>query len=264
MVERQPHVANVERLYINSINDGTDTLNLYDVSGLAHFELYRAIALAGFPKLKVTQADLTNDIANQIACSQPSPLDPFDSDYIWSSSDTASHIAGLSVMAKELSFLGIVPPSSGNDCVLTGDASDSYETDSRRWLANEFGANAWGSSFIIGVGSTFTDCPQHQVANLVGSLTGGSPVLDGAVVEGPTSAPLCTTTSKCSLPNMKACLPGGGDPFAKFDGETADKPEALYEDNVLSYTTTEPAIDLTATSMLMYSWRIAGASSGAP
>ena len=27
----------------------TDTLNLYDVSGLAHFELYRALEMAGNP-----------------------------------------------------------------------------------------------------------------------------------------------------------------------------------------------------------------------
>src|SRR5207302_11489990 len=35
--------------YITGPNDATDTLNLYDVSGLAHFELYRAITLAGNP-----------------------------------------------------------------------------------------------------------------------------------------------------------------------------------------------------------------------
>jgi endoglucanase len=31
--------------YITGPNDAKDTLNLYDVSGLAHFELYRAMAL---------------------------------------------------------------------------------------------------------------------------------------------------------------------------------------------------------------------------
>jgi hypothetical protein len=35
--------------YITGPNDAADTLNLYDVSGLAHFELYRALALAGNP-----------------------------------------------------------------------------------------------------------------------------------------------------------------------------------------------------------------------
>jgi hypothetical protein len=34
---------------------------------------------------------------------------------------------------------------------------------------------------------------------------------------------------------------------------------AVYKDNVQSYSTDEPAIDLTATSFFMYAWRIAGA-----
>ena len=218
------------RAYIRGANDGRDTLNLYDVSGLAHFELHRAIGLAGFPALAVTQTELANDIARQIAAARPSPADPFDAGYVWSNGDSASHIAGLSVMADEYAFL-------------TGDGA--YDRDARRWLGNDFGANAWGSSFVVGVGSTFPHCPQHQVANLVGSLTGGAPALDGAVVEGPNSA-----ASSGRLAGMKACAVGT---FAAFDGNGA-----VYADRVQSYVTTEPAIDLTATSMLMYAWRIAG------
>jgi len=33
---------------------------------------------------------------------------------------------------------------------------------------------------------------------------------------------------------------------------------AVYQDNMQPYSTTEPAIDLTATSFLMWSWRLAG------
>ena len=225
--------------YINGPNDQTDTLNLYDVSGLAHFELYRAITLAGRPRLRVSQADLLGDLAGQIAASVAAARDPFGAGYNWSYGDTTSHLAGLSVMAKEYAWL-------------TGD--QRYETLSRRWLANVFGANAWGTSLIIGVGSTFPDCPQHQVANILGSLTGGAPVLNGAAVEGPNSA-----ASSGFLSGMRRCPPGGGDRFRAFNGRGA-----VYQDNVQSYTTTEPAIDLTTTSMLMYSWRIAGAPSGTP
>ena len=35
--------------YITGPNDAADTLNLYDVSGLAHYELHRAITQAGGP-----------------------------------------------------------------------------------------------------------------------------------------------------------------------------------------------------------------------
>jgi hypothetical protein len=41
---------------------------------------------------------------------------------------------------------------------------------------------------VIGEGSVFPRCPQHQVANLAGSLTGGRDVLVGAVVNGPNGA----------------------------------------------------------------------------
>ena len=53
-------------------------------------------------------------------------------------------------------------------------ASDAYGAYGRRWLANILGANAWGVSLIVGDGTTFPDCMQHQVANIVGS-TNGSP-----------------------------------------------------------------------------------------
>src|SRR5260370_30990902 len=66
---------------------------------------------------------------------------------------------------------------------LTAEAA--YAVYAQRWLANALGANAWGTSFIIGDGTTFPDCPQHQVANLVGSLDGTPPVLAGAGGQGP-------------------------------------------------------------------------------
>ena len=60
---------------------------------------------------------------------------------------------------------------------------------------------------------------------------------------------------------MKLCPANGVDRFAKFNGNDGDyNPDqyTYYQDNVQSYTTTEPAIDLTATSFLMWSWRMAG------
>jgi endoglucanase len=50
----------------------------------------------------------------------------------------------------------------------------------QRWLANILGTNSWGSSFIVGDGSTFPNCIQHQVANLAGALDGtkgGTPIM---------------------------------------------------------------------------------------
>jgi len=224
--------------YINGPNDGTDTLNLYDVSGLAHFELYRAITMAGNPPgLAVTQAQLLSDMARQMTNSLTSNAnDPFGFGFPWDSYDTISHGAGLAVMAAEYNYL-------------TGNST--YDLESRRWLANISGANAWGVTFTVGDGDTFPDCMQHQVANLVGSLNGQPPVLAGAVVEGPNSAP-----TSGLLTNMLKCPSGGGDIYRKFNGNGA-----VYKDNVQSYSTDEPAIDLTASSFLMYAWRISGGPS---
>jgi hypothetical protein len=50
---------------------------------------------------------------------------------------------------------------------------------------------------------------------------------------------------------MRPCPPGGGEEFAQFDNA------AVFADNVQSYTTVEPAIDLTASSMLAFAWQLA-------
>jgi endoglucanase len=232
--------ANWAHAYITGPNDATDTLNLYDVSGLAHFELYRAIDLAGNPPgLAVSKADLLNDLNKQITTSISQAKDPFGFGFAWKFGDSVSHGAGLSVMAAESNYLA---------------SNGGYATDSRRWLGNISGANAWGVTFTIGDGSTFPDCPQHQVANIVGSLNGGQPILSGAVVEGPNSG-----ASSGSLTGMQACPPGGGDIYKKFNASGN-----IYKDNVQSYTTDEPAIDLSATSFLMYAWRMSGGPSGPP
>jgi endoglucanase len=234
--------------YITKIyNAGyADTLNLYDVSGLAHFELYRALGVAGNPSgLAVTRQGIRNQLLQQVgdAITQAGN-DAWGFGDVWNS-DTTSHGAGISVMASEAYYL-------------TGDRY--YDTYSRRWLANILGANPWGSSFIVGDGSaTFPNCIQHQVANLAGALngtSGGVPVLWGAASEGPSYAATAGT-----LDGMILCPAGGGDAFKIFngnDGTYNSSQKAVYRDNVQSYSTTEPAIDLTSTSFLMWSWRISG------
>ena len=82
--------------YITGPSDAGDTLNFYDVTGLAHFELYRAIALAGNPAgLAVTQTDLLNDMAKAMANAISQANDPFGFGWPWGSYDTIAHGAGL-------------------------------------------------------------------------------------------------------------------------------------------------------------------------
>jgi endoglucanase len=230
-LDQAAHWANE---YITGPNDAADTLNLYDVSGLAHYELHGAISQAGDPAgLEVTKEALLADLKRQLDISvAQAETDPFGFGFAWAQWDTTTHGAGLSVMASEYDEL-------------TG--TDAYADYSGRWLANILGANAWGSSFIVGDGTTFPHCVQHQVANLTGSLDGSPPILLGAAVEGPNRH-----AAHGRVQHMLACPQGGGDRFARFNGE------AVFKDNVESYSTVEPAIDLTATSPLAFARQAAG------
>ncbi|MFI5287126.1 MAG: glycoside hydrolase family 9 protein [Candidatus Dormibacteria bacterium] len=218
--------------YITGPNDAADSLNLYDVSGLAHFDLYRAIEHAGDPSVEVTRAQLLADLGKQLdkAVTQSS-ADPFGFGFPWDTFDTTTHGAGLVVVASEFDHL-------------TGSAV--FARYDSRWLANILGANAWGTSLIVGDGSTFPDCMQHQVANLAGSLDGTPPVLAGAAVEGPNSFAATGVVA-----DMRTCPGNGVDRFAQFNSATA-----VFQDNVQSWSTDEPAIDLTAATPMAFAWQI--------
>jgi len=236
-----PLAATWAHAYITGPNDAADTLNLYDVSGLAHFELYRAIVLAGNPQgLAVSEAALLADLKKQLdkAVTQAGK-DPFGFGFPWNTYDTTSHGGGLVVMANEYDYL---------------TSSTAYAAYGNRWQSNVLGANAWGTSLIVGDGDTFPLCMQHQVTNLVPVPPNGPPFLLGAAVEGPNSA-----ASSGTLTGMVACPPNGVDQFKVFNGNGA-----VFKDNVQSYSTVEPAIDLTASSFLGFAWEIAGAPSGTP
>ena len=121
-LQQAAHWANA---YITGPEDAADTLNLYDVSGLAHYELHRAIGQAGNPAgLEVTQAALLADMKKALdgALAQAA-ADPFGFGFPWATWDTTSHGAGLSVMASEYNEL-------------SGTAT--YASFSGRWLATSW------------------------------------------------------------------------------------------------------------------------------
>jgi endoglucanase len=223
--------ANWANAYIIGPNDASDTLNLYDVSGLAHYELHRAITQAGNPGgLAVTQAQLVADLQKELNnATTQAGKDPFGFGIVWNNDDTTSKGAGVSVMASEYTFL-------------TGQ--NTYAKFSTRWLDNILGANAWGSSFIVGDGTSFPYCIQHQVANLMGHLDGTAPVLKGAVVEGPNAK-----GTSGNLSGMKACN-DTATRYTPFNGNGS-----VFVDWVESFNTAEPTIDLTASSPLAFAWQ---------
>jgi len=227
------------KLWITGPGSGNDTLNLYDVSALADYELFLAIG-NHHRKLAVTRPALLANLRGQIRMAIGiAGRDPFGFGFAWDQYDTTTHGLGLSVMANEYDALTGTP---------------TYAAWGQRWLDDVLGTNAWGVSLIVGDGTVFPDCMQHQIANLVGSHDGRPPVLAGAVVEGPNSF---AATGR--VPNMRTCVAHGpgGVPYSAFDGH-----KATFRDNMQSYSTVEPAIDLTALSPLAFAWQESGGRAG--
>ena len=205
--------------YIHGPNDAADTLNLYDVSALAHADLIRA--MRGRDRgLAVTRAGLLADLRRQLAVGiAQGTNDPFGFGYGWAQYDTTTHGTGLAVTAGLYDRL---------------TATHRYAPLGMRWLGNVLGANAWGSSFIVGDGRVYPHCTQHQVANIAGSLDGSAPVLAGAAVEGPNSeAATRPAPAHAGLPGgrrrpVRALQLGRGLPRQRrvvLDGRTGDRPD---------------------------------------
>ena len=217
-----------------------DTLNLYDVSGLADYELYRAIGVMPVKGLATSKPRLLANLTAQLkSAAAIGASEPFGYGFAWNQWDTTTHGLGLSVLANEYDTLV---------------GRRTYAAWGQRQLDDLFGANAWGISLIVGDGTAFPDCMQHQVANIAGSDNGRPPILAGAVVEGPNSF-----SATGWVPNMRSCRTNatGNVPYRAYDGHGA-----VFADNVQSYDTVEPAIDLTALSPLAFAWQEAGAQAG--
>src|SRR5215469_12495546 len=227
--------ANWASAYIHS---SERSLNLTYMDHLAEFELWRAIGLSGKDDdLAVSQADLQNDMRMKLESAiAQADKDPFGFGYLVGHGEYTFQAARISAMANEYDYM---------------TQSSKFAANSRQWLANLLGANAWGSAFIVGVGSTFPHCLHHQVANLVGSHDGRPPILAGAMVGGPNGE-----LESGAPRGVASCPSDEADAFSKFDGDGVH-----YRDSVKFYSTVEPAIDYTSSSLLMFAWRAAGVPS---
>ena len=218
------------RRYLGS--EHRDALHLYDTSALAHADLVRALRhtrpASGF---EVGPRDLLADLRRQLdSGAVPARDEPFGSAVDVTQFDAATRTFGYAATARLYRRL-------------TRDrAYDAFGTAQRNWA---LGANAWGTTFVIGEGTVFPHCPQHQVANLAGSLTGGRHVVVGAVVNGPNGA---ENFEDIGIPDgARACPVDGRNPYAAFD-----RPDARFLDDVRAWPSVEPAIDFTSTGMLSF------------
>jgi hypothetical protein len=204
---------------------GEDTLNLYDVSALAHAELVRALRAAG----SLGETPLLADLRRQLArAARHAAKDPFRAAATYDDFDAAPHTFGLVAEAALYTRL-------------TGDKRfGAFATSQRDWA---LGANAWGASLMIGVGRNDPRCPQHVVANLNGTATRR---LVGAVVNGPNDRTLFTGGLGEFFDEGRTC-PRGRDRYRAFTGHGS-----RYVDDVRAWQTVEPAIDFTAAAALAF------------
>ena len=211
------------RDYLRS--DSGDTFNLYDVSALAHADLAGAMGRAA---LAVTRSQLVADLRRQLRSAQRhADRDPFGAGVDDTEFDVDSHTFGL------------IATEGWYEALTHSRAFDALAAQLRGWV---FGRNAWGTSFMVGIGSTFPHCMQHQVANLSGSTNGTPPLDVGAVVNGPNAASLFAGGLGSFQDGMRHCLVRG---TRRFDGSGS-----AYLDDVRSWQTDEPALDMTGAAIM--------------
>jgi hypothetical protein len=213
---------------------GSDTLNLYDTGAIAESELLQAMRAARMAPA-IAPRLLVNDLAAQLQVGETwAKGDPFALGTDLGPADAAPHAFGLYVT---------------NELYRQAGGSDRYQAFAQQQLNFALGANAWGSSFVVGAGTVYPHCMQSEIANLAGSLTGHGNIQLGAVTDGPSSPDNFVGLGTVS--GMRACSAGS---FSAFNNSSA-----AYEDNVLSWPSVEPADDYTAISLFAFSM---GASSG--
>ncbi|MEU5141181.1 glycoside hydrolase family 9 protein [Streptomyces sp. NPDC021139] len=195
-----------------------------DVSALAHAD----VLTSADPDAGLATA-LEAELRRQVETGrQRAAGDPFRSGVVPRDFDAVPHTFGLLATAELYARV-------------TGDHRyDDFAARQRAWV---FGANAWGTSFVVGAGDLYPHCLQHQVANLAMSRTGRGDILRGAVVNGPNDADLLKDPDTFDGARPCSHTPDGG-PWSAFDGRGAG-----YVDDVRAWQTVEPADDFTSTAL---------------
>jgi len=203
-----------------------DTFNLYDDGAVAEAELLQAMQQAGIDP--IAPGTLLGDLAAQLRTGEDqSRGDPFALGTQLGASDASPHAFGLFITDALYQKYG---------------GSSAFESFAQQQLNFALGANAWGSSFVVGAGTVFPHCMQSEIANLAGSLTGRGDIQLGATTDGPSS--IGNFVGLGTVPGMRACRAGQ---FAPFNTTTAG-----YEDNVVSWPSVEPAADYSAASLFAF------------
>ncbi len=227
------------RAYIAQGHPATgDTLNLYDNGAIGEGELLRAMrqvhggwhATTSEGNGVVGPRPLLTDLAVQLRLGESlAKGDPFGLGGQLGNTDVSPHAFGLYITNALYRQYG-------------GGAQ--FTAFAQQQLNFALGSNGWGSSFVVGAGTTYPHCMQSEIANLAGSLTGTGKIQLGAVTDGPNSPP--SFIGLGTVTGMRACSAGS---FGPFNTKTAK-----YEDNVVSWPSVEPADDYVANSLLAFAF----------
>jgi endoglucanase len=225
---------------------GGDTLNLYDNGAIGEGELLRALqqatrgrwqraggGSAGAGSGLISRQALLADLAAQLRLGENwAKGDPFELGTQLGPSDATPHAFGLYITNALYQEYG---------------GGGQFAAFAQQQLNFNLGANGWGSSFVVGAGTTFPHCMQSEIANLAGSLTGTGNIQLGAVTDGPSSP--SNFVGLGTVSGMRSCSAGNFSPF--------NTKAAQYEDNVVSWPSVEPADDYTANSLLAFAFAAA-------
>ncbi|HTD57378.1 MAG TPA: glycoside hydrolase family 9 protein [Solirubrobacteraceae bacterium] len=222
--------------YIEGAQSGQDSLNLYDVSTLAGHdvaEILRTSLGQGLEKTNLVPTDpssLLRDRADQLQLAEGlARREPFGLANTSTNLDTVAHALGYAVEAHTYDALA---------------GTRVFEPFAQSQLGWVLGANAWGTSFVVGAGSVFPHCLASQIPNLSGSLNGHGTILAGATVNGPTAP---ANLRELDEPEGARRCPAHS-ALSSFDAQTGHG--LVYLDDVRSPATSEPTDDLAALTLL--------------
>ena len=207
-----------------------DTLNLYDVSALGHYELTTVLPAGELRRRLAVDLKQTLRQAARLA-----RHDPFSLPVALAGGDVVPHALGVAVTAR------IYRSLTGSTVF---DALGRHAMD---WV---LGANPWGMSFIVAAGRRFPRCTQSQIANLT-VLPPGALAQPGAVVDGPALAGDLRGLDRPG--GARPCPSNTSRSLAIYDGRGVG-----MVDDTRSWPTDEPADDYVALTFLTF----AGGPSG--
>jgi hypothetical protein len=206
-----------------------ETLDVYDTSPLAFADLVRAFRASATAGDDVNEPMLLDGLRAILdGAATRAARDPFRSGVDATEFDAAPRALGLVAVARSYRDL------SGDDSFA------ALEAGQLDWV---LGANAWGVSFIVGVGDRFPRCIHHMTGNLATDDEGDPLTLRGAVVNGPHAASLFADGLDDAFEEMRSCPAKSKDAYARFTGHGS-----RFVDDVRAWQTVEPAIDRTATA----------------